>query len=121
MTGRVTATRPKSAKPKPAAPVQLKKRPKNAAREPLFSIDDVVFTMPAVVDLGTSLYLTPLLRVQQDEDAKGLLLVRELCGQQALAALLADSTMTRGEWNTIIKILTEKVFGPVESEDEQGN
>lgn len=116
------AARPKAtAKPKSAAPVQLKKRPQAAPRELLFSVDDVDYTMPATVELGDSLSLATLLRVQPDEDAKGMLLVRELCGRQALNALLADSTMTRGEWTTIIKILTEKVFGPVEQEDDEGN
>lgn len=121
MTGRATTARPKAAKPKPSAPVQLKSRAKEQPREPLFSVDDVEYTMPVVVELGDALSLAALLRVQPDEDAKGMLLVRELCGRQALNALLADSTMTRGEWNTVINILMEKAFGPPEPEDDAGN
>jgi hypothetical protein len=117
-----TAPRAKTAKPKSAAPVQLKKRATEAAREPLFSIDDVEYTMPKVVPLGDSLALARVLRVQPDEDSKGIELVRHLCGQQALAALLADSTMTRTEWGAIVAILTEKVFGKLEApEDDEGN
>jgi len=122
MSARTTTARPKAAKLKPAAPVQLKKRQKDAPREPLFSVDDQVYTMPSVVELGDSIALAALLRFQPDEDAKGVLLVNELCGQDAVNALLADSTMTRGEWETVVKVLTEKAFGPTErTADDEGN
>ncbi len=117
-----TTARTKTAKPKSTAPVQLKKRQNEAPREPLFSIDEVEYTMPTVVPLGDSLALARVLRVQPDEDSKGIELVRYLCGQEALTALLADSTMTRAEWDTIIAILTEKAFGPAEAQEEnEGN
>jgi hypothetical protein len=119
---RSNPARSKSSKPKSTAPVQLKKRSAVAPREALFSVDDVEYTMPASVPLGDALTLTTLLRVQPDEDAKRMLLVRELCGSHALHALLGDATMTRAEWDTIGKILTEKVFGPLEAEvDGEGN
>ena len=122
MSARTTTSRPKAAKTQSTAPVQLKKRTKEAAREPLFSVDDVEYTMPKVVPLGDSLALARVLRVQPDEDSKGIELVRYLCGQEALTALLADSTMTRTEWGAIVAILTEKAFGPAEAqEDDEGN
>jgi hypothetical protein len=122
----VTARTAKSATPTRAtvkrAPVQLKSRPKTDKREPLFSIDDVVYTMPAVVRTGDAILLAGLLRMQADEDAKGLTLVRNLCGSEAAAALLSDSTMSRGEWQAIVAILTERVFGNPETEEEgEGN
>jgi hypothetical protein len=119
MSPRTAAATRKTA---PSAPVQLKKRPTQAKREPLFSIDDEIYTVPAVVPAGDAIMLTATLRLQPDEDAKGIMLVRTLCGNQALAALMGDSTMTRGEWRAIVAILTEKVFGPAEKEDEdEGN
>lgn len=122
MSAARSSAKPKTAKPKTTAPVQLKKRPKEAAREPLFSVDGVDYTMPVTVELGTSIALAALLRIEPDEDAKRIMLVRELCGPPALAALLGDSTMTRAEWDTIGRILTERAFGAAErEEDEEGN
>jgi hypothetical protein len=122
VTARTSTARAKSAKPAPTAPVQLKSRPKTPPRELLFSIDDVDYTMPAVVELGDSIALAATMRILPDEDAKGIHLVRELCGRDAITALLADATMTRGEWQTIVRILTEKAFGPLEQEAQaEGN
>jgi hypothetical protein len=119
MSARPTAAKPKA---KSSAPVQLKKRSSAPAREPLFSIDDVEYTMPAVVELGDSIAFARLLRVQPDEDSKGVELVRHLCGQQALNALLGDSTMTRAEWRRIVELLKERAFGPEEQrEGDEGN
>lgn len=104
------------------APVQLKSRPTAVKREPVFAIDDVVYTAPTVVPAGDAIMLAGLLRLQPDEDAKGVALVRNLCGNDALAALMGDSTMTRGEWSAIVQILTQKVFGRAEEEEEaEGN
>ncbi len=97
------------APPKSTAPVQLKKRKQESPREPLFSVDDVDYTMPVEVELGDALRLSTLLRIQPDEDSKGMLLVRELCGAKAFNALMGDSTMTRGEWRTITHVLAEKI------------
>jgi len=124
----MTAAKAKSAAAKrtaaQAAPFQLGTRTAEAERErePLFSIDDQVYTMPVAVPAGDAISLATLLRVQPDEDAKGCTLVRHLCGQDALRALLGDSTMSRNEWKAIVRVLTERAFGPPEEEDEaEGN
>jgi len=117
-----TRSRP-PAKKSVSAPVQLGRRTADAAREPLFSVGDQVYTMPATVPTGDAIMLAARLRLQPDEDAKGVALVLNLCGGDALAALMGDSTMTRAEWKTIVRILTERAFGPAErrKEDEEGN
>lgn len=117
-TGSAAKSRP--GKPASAAPVQLKKRSATVAREPLFAIDDVEYTMPAVVEFGDALRLGAVLRLQVDENAKGMTLVRNLCGDKALEALLGDATMTRAEWMRIVGILTDKVFGPAEAREDDG-
>lgn len=119
-TRTATAAKPRA---RSSAPVQLKGRRKNAPRELLFAIDDVEYTMPVTVELGDSLSLAAILRLQPTEDAKRMTLVRQLCGPQALAALLDDATMTRAEWERLGEILSERAFGPPEQrEDEaQGN
>lgn len=118
----MSARTPAAAKPKAAkasgAPVQLKKR-RDAPREPLFAVDGVEYTMPVVVELGTSLALGRLLRLQPDEDSKGIELVRYLCGPQALSVLLDDATMTRTDWRRIVEILTERAFGPIEQREDE--
>jgi hypothetical protein len=122
VSARAAAAKPKTTRAVSSAPVQLKSRPKEqAAREPLFSIDDIEYTMPVVVELGDSISLAQLLRFQPTEDTKGVELVRHLCGQQALNALMGDATMTRAEWQRIVAILKERAFGPEEAEDESGN
>lgn len=120
MTARTAAAR-KPASATSAAPIQLKSRPKTVAREPLFAIDGVDYTMPVTVTLGDSISLQTLLRIQPDEDAKRILLVRELCGKDAINALLADATMTKEEWKQIGDILTERALGPLEEEEAEGN
>ncbi len=112
----------KPARAASSAPIQLKSRPKRPLREPLFSIDDVEYTMPVTVELGESIMLAALLRRQPDEDAKGVELVRYLCGPIALNALMGDATMTRTEWEQIVAVLSDRAFGAAEQEDEaEGN
>lgn len=102
------------------APVQLKSRTRQVERVALFSVDDTVYTMPAIVELGDALKLLALLRLQSDEHLKTLFLLRNLCGDEAGAALMDDSTMTKGEWSAIGDILREHAFGQLEEEGEEG-
>lgn len=103
-------------------PMRLERRaqPHEVDRVVLFSIDDADFTMPALVETGDAIKWRTLVATQRGEDLKGVLLLRLLCGDAAVAALLDDATMTREQWAQLRQKMTAHAFGDPE-EDESGN
>lgn len=124
MTARTTATKAKTSRGAPE-PIRLKKRPKDQPREVIFEIEsdgDVAeYTAPVTVGFGYSLAMRIDLDAQPDEYLRELYLVRELCGPEALAAVLSDTTMTGEDWKGLIARLQTKALGPTERGDGEGN
>lgn len=103
------------------APIQLCKRPRaheDPDRTPLFTIDDIEYSMPRVVHQGDSIKWQLLLDTMDDDDVKAVTLMRLMCGDRATDALLNESTLTKGEWENLKDKITTRAFGPAEKEPE---
>lgn len=103
------------------APIQLRKRPRadeDPDRTPLFTIDDIEYSLPRVVHQGDSIKWQSLLDTIGDDDLKAVALLRLMCGDEATDALLNESTLTKGEWKDLKDKLTLRAFGPAEREPE---
>lgn len=110
-----------SASTRTPAPLQLRKRPtalEDPDRIPLFSVDDTEYSMPKVVYRGDSIKWRTALSGVKDDDVKGVLLMRYLCGDKAADALLNEADLTKGDWEHLKKRMTEHAFGPKEQEPE---
>lgn len=91
------------------------KRDKTQAdRIPLFEIDGVEYTVPAVVPTGDALAHLAVTRGMADESMRGMYLLRELAGPEAMTALLGEAEMTDGDWHKLLTILSEHCFGRLE-------
>jgi hypothetical protein len=102
----------------PFAPMSFAKREDaEVDRIPLFEVDGVEYTVPAVVPTGTALAL--LLNTQGLSEARrGAVLIEALAGNAALNALLGQAEMTDADWHKLITIVSEHAFGRLE---EPGN
>lgn len=123
-TGAAARTRTARAPRTSTAPIQLRKRPTAWAdpdRLPLFTIDDVEYSMPRVVHQGDVMKWTPVLNAIVDDDAKAIMLLRLLCGNEAANALLDEAELTKGEWRNLKEKMRLHAFGPTEREDTEGN
>lgn len=127
MTPRKTAAAPpKTAKTKPTAPDVPKDDddvlhfqtaqtvPADAPdRVPLFDVDGVQYTMPAVVSAGQ--VLMQLRDEQKYGDAyAGMLLIERLCGPEAMAAILA-ADLTLAQWAHVANVATTHALGQLET------
>lgn len=106
--------------PAPVAPFAAlsfaKRAPaEDADRIPLFEIDGVEYTIPAVIAAGDALMHLAMVGRFQNEAQRGMYLVGQLAGNDALAALLAEAEMDVGDWQKLIKILSEHTFGQLEA------
>jgi hypothetical protein len=101
----------------PFAPLSFGKRatPAEADRIPLFEIDGTEYTIPAVVPTGDALVHLLNVNAMDSEAQRGVYLIRELAGPEALTALLGEADMTDGDWHKLITILSEHAFGRLEA------
>lgn len=82
-------------------------------RIPLFEVDGVEYTMPAVVPMAYAISILAVVRQQQDAIGRGLYLVRELAGAEALTALLV-SDVDEDSWAALIDTMWPHCFGQLE-------
>lgn len=85
-------------------------------RLPLFEIDGVEYTVPAVVPTGHSLKLM-LNTSGMNEGQRGAYLIEALVGNAGLNALL-NADLSDADWHRLITTLSKHVFGRLE---EPGN
>lgn len=85
----------------------------------LFAVDDVEYTMPAVVAPGYAIALATVVHQVPDVIDQGCYLIRELSGPKALTALL-ESNLTTAQWSAVIAKIWPHVFGQLEG-IEAGN
>lgn len=107
-----------AAEPAPARPglsfstlgeTALTARPRAA----LFEVDGTVYSMPQTVPAGYAISLLTVVRGLPDKAAQAVYLVRELAGQDAVAALLASDAGADG-WRQVIDEIWPRVFGQLE-------
>lgn len=106
------------------APIQLRKRPtalEDTDRLALFSVDDTEYSMPKTVYRGDSIKWSTTLNVVKDDDVKGIMLMRFMCGDAAAEALLNEADLTEDEWKNLKDRMTNHAFGPKEREKPEGN
>lgn len=85
-----------------------------AERIVLFEIDGTEYTIPATVPTGQALELLTVSSVLPNEARRGIYLLRELAGPDALEALLGESDITDGDWHKLVTIMSEHSFGRLE-------
>lgn len=102
----------------PFAPLAFARRDRDAEqaaeRIPLFEIDGTEYTIPAVVPTGDALALLAVASGLPDEARRGMYLVRELAGPDALAALLGEAEITEADWRRLLELLAQHAFGGLE-------
>jgi hypothetical protein len=113
----MSGTRMNAKKKAAAAPLVFAKRaPKvEVDRIPLFEVDGTEYTIPAVVSTGEALNHLVMTRGMETEALRGLYLLRELAGPEALAAVLNEADMTPEDWQKLLTVLSEHVFGRLEA------
>jgi len=84
-------------------------------RIPLFEIDGTEYTIPAVVPTGDALLHLAVTNNLPDEAMRGMYLLRELAGPDALTALLGQADMSDTDWHKLISILSTHCFGRLEA------
>lgn len=102
----------------PFAPLAFARRDRDAEqgaeRIPLFEIDGTEYTIPAVVPTGDALALLAVASGLPDEARRGMYLVRELAGPDALATLLGEAEITEADWRRLLELLAQHAFGGLE-------
>ena len=116
MSGTRMSSKPKKDAAREPAPLSFAKRDPDAAadRIPLFEVDGVEYTIPAVIPTGEALMHLATTRGMQDEAMRGMYLLREIAGPAAFNALLGEAEMTPKDWHQLTTVLTEHTFGPLE-------
>jgi hypothetical protein len=95
--------------------LRFTKRPAEPAQVPAFEIDGEIFTMPERVEATDALALTGALNTVPTEGGKLLVLVRELCGNAALKALLEDASVTVEQLTDLKRFLSDHALGQLEA------
>lgn len=109
-----TTTRKTPAKPKPAAPgVIVLDRKENvdklAEREPLFSVDGVVHTIPKHVPASWTIEATKL-ATEVSEAAALAYVIDKMLSTESYEALQSCETLTKEDLNDVVQILADKVL-----------
>lgn len=103
---------------RPAALMSFAKRDRATEVEdriPLFDIDGVEYTIPAVVRPGDARAYLAVTSGMENEAMRLMYLLRELAGPDALTALLGQADTSEDDWRRLNKIVLELVFGPLEA------
>lgn len=82
-------------------------------QEPIFSIDDVTYSMPSTVSAAVAVKFLDVNRNQGGEAAVSWLM-EEVLGTEAYKALMACKTLKPADLKAVMKIVTDKALGVLE-------
>jgi hypothetical protein len=115
------STAARAAEPTEFEPLRLERRDPKQDRVQLFAVDDQWYTMPALVPLGEAMKIAALMDMQRNERGKQAVLLREVCGIDALAALYGEASFDGRQWNQLVDIVRTHALGQLEEVEAQGN
>lgn len=94
----------------------LPKEPVEDATEVLFEVDDVAYTMPAVVPAATAISILWVIHQMEKPFDQGFYLIRQLVDEKGMTALL-NSDFTPEQWGELIDKAWKHTFNQLESAD----
>lgn len=95
----------------------LPKEPlEDAKTEVLFEVDDVEYTMPAVVPAATAISILWVIHQMEKPFDQGFYLIRQLVDEKAMTALL-NSDLTPEQWSELIDKAWKHTFNQLEAAD----
>lgn len=91
-------------------PIRISSKPANTEREPFFYIDDVEYTIPKVISPAVAMRFMDRLADGIGEERAVALLLREVLGKEAVAALGRAEGMTGEDMVNIVTIVRDKAM-----------